>query len=108
MRFRLPLPSAFLLPTSQAGLQSTLSSRANSLPCFIASPGGGVVQSSTWCMMVVLDSQRCSLPGRAFLTVLVWWSYNCERVLDFVRIYLHYFFLQFILSAYEILIRVFC
>ena len=30
-------------------------------------------------------------------------SYNCERVLDFVRIYLHYFFLQFILSVYEIL-----
>ena len=31
-------------------------------------------------------------------------SYNCERVLNFVRIYLHFFFfLEFILSAYEIL-----
>ena len=31
-------------------------------------------------------------------------SYNCERVLNFVRIYLHFFFfLEFILPAYEIL-----
>lgn len=67
---RLPsTPSAFLLPTSQAGPPVDAvweSDRLASLPVL-----GEAVQSSTWCMMVVLDSQRCSLPGRAFLIVLV-------------------------------------